>query len=271
MEQQTEYTMEQQQQENPKPEKFQRVIDLGDGSGIQRFEADTMEELVDKLAKAQEHATRKIREQARQIKTGLGLVTPDPEKPMPNFKPRQRSPEEEWKRTQELGDPSKARDAVRSIIEDELGAPLDQVRQTMTAVEMAKRIEEARQASNEWLARHKNDYYPCEENRQTIVAYLEKHKMAMTADNIEQSFQDLRDSGLLVAKPEPKPEAKTEADEGIPPRQRSSSLRPSQSAGQPKRAPTLTWADIDKMSPDVYAARLRDPSFRRAVDDLPRR
>src|SRR5690348_12024093 len=41
---------------------YQREIDLGDGSGVQVFRADSLEELVDKLAEAQRNATRKIRE-----------------------------------------------------------------------------------------------------------------------------------------------------------------------------------------------------------------
>jgi len=36
--------------------------DLKDGSGIQVFEADTQEALIDKLIEAHVHATRKIRE-----------------------------------------------------------------------------------------------------------------------------------------------------------------------------------------------------------------
>src|SRR5215472_8244458 len=93
-------------------QKFERVIDLGDGSGVQKFTADSMEELVDKLARAQEHATRKIREQARQIKTGLGLITPDPETPIPEYKPRRLSDDEVWQMTKEITDPAKARTAI---------------------------------------------------------------------------------------------------------------------------------------------------------------
>src|SRR6266705_5063177 len=46
----------------PPPSKFVREIDLKDGSGVQKFEADSWEGLVDKLATAQENATKKIRE-----------------------------------------------------------------------------------------------------------------------------------------------------------------------------------------------------------------
>jgi hypothetical protein len=56
----------------PVAKKWFREIDLGDGSGKQRFEGNTQAELVDALAQAQTHATRKIRELNKKIK----LATP---------------------------------------------------------------------------------------------------------------------------------------------------------------------------------------------------
>lgn len=53
---------------DPTPQTFKRVIDLGDGSGTQVFEADSADELADKLAEAQKHATIKIRELSKAIK-----------------------------------------------------------------------------------------------------------------------------------------------------------------------------------------------------------
>ncbi len=52
----------------PAPKRFRREVDIGDGSGKQVFEGATLDELVNNLAKAQENATRKIREQAAQLK-----------------------------------------------------------------------------------------------------------------------------------------------------------------------------------------------------------
>src|SRR5690349_14030031 len=50
------------QEDEPAETVFRRTIDLGDGSGVQVFEAPTLEELVDKLAEAQRNASKKIRE-----------------------------------------------------------------------------------------------------------------------------------------------------------------------------------------------------------------
>lgn len=260
-------------EEQQTQEKYERVIDLGDGSGVQRFVADSMEELVDALAKAQEHATRKIREQARTIKTGMGLITPDPETPVPEYKPRKLSDDEIWRMTQEIGDPAKARGAIRSFVEAELGTSLDDVRETMRTVELARRTNQMTLEANEWAQEHKADYYACDENKKLMLDYLESHKMALTKKNCDIAFNDLRDSGLLVSRPEPKKEETTNGEAAAPPRPKTSSLRPTHSSTTQAtaRTPAITWDDINKMSPSAYDERMRDPAFRKMVDALPRR
>lgn len=59
---------------------FMREIDLGDGSGKQVFKGDTAEELIDALTKAQENASRKIRELTKKEKTKPNLVVESPVK-----------------------------------------------------------------------------------------------------------------------------------------------------------------------------------------------
>lgn len=48
--------------EEPETTVYRKEIDLGEGDGIQVFEGESLEELVDKLAEAQRNATKKIRE-----------------------------------------------------------------------------------------------------------------------------------------------------------------------------------------------------------------
>jgi hypothetical protein len=52
----------------PEKKRFRREIDLEDGSGKQVFEGATLDELVENLAKAQKNATKKIREQAAELR-----------------------------------------------------------------------------------------------------------------------------------------------------------------------------------------------------------
>lgn len=62
--------------EDTKPKRFRREIDLGDGSGVQKFEGATLDELVEKLVEAQRHATRKIREQETRLKANEKPAAP---------------------------------------------------------------------------------------------------------------------------------------------------------------------------------------------------
>ena len=67
----------------PVPQKFTRDIDLKDGSGVQHFEAESWEGLVDKLATAQENATRKIRELSTRPKIEPERDVPQSRTPKP--------------------------------------------------------------------------------------------------------------------------------------------------------------------------------------------
>jgi hypothetical protein len=60
----------------PDKKRFRREIDLEDGSGKQVFEGATVDELVENLANAQKHATRKIREQAEKLKAAEKPLEP---------------------------------------------------------------------------------------------------------------------------------------------------------------------------------------------------
>jgi hypothetical protein len=54
---------------------YEKVVDLGEYSGgKQTFQGETPDELIDALAKAQRHATAKIRKQALEIKKLKALL-----------------------------------------------------------------------------------------------------------------------------------------------------------------------------------------------------
>jgi hypothetical protein len=56
------------QDDDDDEQEFTYSIDLGDGSGIQVYKGASIQEVLDKVGEAQKHATRKIREQAEQLK-----------------------------------------------------------------------------------------------------------------------------------------------------------------------------------------------------------
>jgi hypothetical protein len=178
----------------PEPEVFRREIDLGDGSGKQVFEGASWEELADKLANAQMHATRKIRE----------LSQPKKEEPVPSPATVEMTEDERWLISQEfLTDPDKAFD---KLVEKRL---LPKLQPQLEKIKAIERQEQAEVASNEFVSSHP-DYYATPKNGEKLVRYLNTWKMDATVENLEKAFQDLSESGLLEPKPAPNAENVTE-------------------------------------------------------------
>jgi len=165
---------------------YVREIDLGDGSGVQRFEADTLEGLVDKLATAQEHATRKIREQASALKK----AEPTEAAPAPMTET------ERFLLSQELMSDPEA--AFEKIYQRSVGPKLEK---KLAALDETARFVREAKASNEFVEKHP-EFYPSPANGGRMTKYLRTYNMEGTLENLEAAFRDLSESGLLEAKPE---------------------------------------------------------------------
>lgn len=170
------------------PQKFVREIDLKDGSGVQRFEADSWEGLVDKLAQAQEHATRKIREFSRTD--------------------RRREPEKQSSDWSEVKPTVlKAEDVVqyeknphelfRQMYKAEFGVTPEEARQR----ENQRRQAEAESgAQNEFVRKHQ-DYNPTPQNAQKIMNFLAKENLPVSRRNLDYAFEELRSELTPTAPP----------------------------------------------------------------------
>jgi hypothetical protein len=187
-------------QPEPEPEVFRREIDLGDGSGKQVFEGASWEELADKLANAQLHATRKIRELSH---------APKKEEPAPAPTASEMTEDERWLISQEfLTDPDKAFD---KLVERRL---LPKLQPQLEKIKAIERQEQAEVASNEFVGSHP-DYYATPKNGEKLVRYLNTWKMDATVENLEKAYQELNESGLLEAKPEVVANTDAESDTRI--------------------------------------------------------
>jgi hypothetical protein len=168
--------------ETTPPSKFVREIDLKDGSGVQKFEADSWEGLVDKLATAQENATKKIRELSAR-------------KPI--------EPEREVKPAYEIKEPSTAdmlalkegfeadpAAAFKKAFELYTGQTPEQYQQERGQYLSEKQRKEA---ENAFLAAHKKDFVNNPENAQKIGEFLTKEQLPVTKKNLEYAFQNLQD------------------------------------------------------------------------------
>jgi hypothetical protein len=164
---------------------YVREIDLQDGSGVQRFEADTLEGLVDKLASAQENATRKIREQAAELKKAA---------PAAAVAPAPMTETERFLLSQELMSDPEA--AFKKIYERSIGPTRE--KEMVELREAARFVREAK-ASNEFVEKHP-EFHPSPANGDRMTKYLRAYNLEGTLENLETAFRDLSESGLLEAK-----------------------------------------------------------------------
>lgn len=226
----------------------------------QKYYGETQDEVVAELTRAQEHATRTIREQKRQLRT---TVTPDADVPAVTFRPRSLTADERYVLTQRLGDPSQSAEAVRELIEAELGAPVEAIRNTLTVVQDNQIKAQFQREANTFVAAHP-EFKQSEKNDESMLAYLRTRNMGYTARNLEIAFEDLKDVLELKEIPSQQPATPVarprQASTGIPAR---SNVRVN---GDVKVG--LTVEELNNMSPEDYRRRLSDPKFAAAVNKL---
>lgn len=264
---------------------FRREIDLKDGSGVQVFEADTAEEFADKLAEAQLNATKKIKELTADNKDlrRRALAEPvrgedDPDGPMPEFKGRELSADEQFALGQRLQNPATAAGALREAIEAGLGASLDQVRRALRLAEEMPRQMRGRQAAEQFLLNHP-EFITNAANQKELFEYMEHpdRRMALTVQNFEKAFAACKAAGLLqlqdvnatATKGNGNGKGASPADSGdgaAPdnrPRFASTSVvtRGSGTPRGPSGPKMPTAEEIDKMSAKEHARWLRNPEF----------
>ena len=164
---------------------YQRRIDLGDGSGVQVFQAESMEELIDKLVTAQENATKKIRE----LNAAL---------PKPTSKPKERTADDEFVLSQEfMTKPSKA---FEKLFQDTVGMPIGEFKTKLERVTAFEQAQAANQAANDFVAATP-EYLANPANGQRMKNYLQTYQLPATVENMQKAFRELTASGLLEVKP----------------------------------------------------------------------
>jgi hypothetical protein len=133
-------------------------------------------DLVQQIEQAKEQADRTIHE----IKTGKRKIVGEAAVKNPDWTPAPEPTEEAEK---------KRREDFRKAAEQELGAPLDSVRQNLKKAQM---LDEYLIAQN-W-AMNNPDYYACKENAQKLAAWMKEKNYAFTAANFDLAFEELKDS-----------------------------------------------------------------------------
>lgn len=287
--------------------KFVREYQPTDRNGLaigpkQRFEADTLDELVDKIAAAHQAASAKVYETIKAAKLGDLIAKDDDEEPVYDFQPRALTADERVKLTKDLVNPETAPAALENAISAVFGAPVAVIREQLRENTVAKLSEKARVTVDRFIQDHP-EYIPSPGNQSLLIKYMQKHNMSFNKKNLESAYQDLRSADLLTVQAprpaEPKPaetpaapappvaaEPATPPAPAIPapvtqtpqnsepveplrPKQSSSGLSRADAGNQPPPAPAktqgITINDINRLTSDQYAEALREGLYEYAV------
>lgn len=187
-----------------------REIDLGDGSGVQVFEAEgesekgALEALADKVIEAQANATKKIREQEAELRD---LRARAAEKP----KPREISADDEYVIAQEMAKTPTV--AFRKMFKDLTGYEVEDFGDMKRAADAMRTAQQTNGAINTFIATHP-DYEDAGDigvkNGAVMRMKLAELGLPATSENLSKAYSHLKQSGLLVLKSE---EANSEATE----------------------------------------------------------
>ncbi len=191
------------------PKKFVKEIDLGDGSGIQRFEADSEAELIDKLVEAHTNATKEIRKLQRakpRVRPQKRERVTETERPF--AEPIQVSVQDDLDFATGLSvNPSKV---FGRLFEASTGIKLADLRATREQVgEMVSQLEE--QTNAQAFVTATPEFLPGKKNSDILLGILEDEELPVTQQNLSYAYQQAMDGALLelpaAPKPEPKPQA----------------------------------------------------------------
>lgn len=190
------------------PKKFVKAIDLGDGSGVQKFEADSEAELIDKLVEAQTNATKEIRKLQRakpRVRPQKRETVVEPARPF--AEPTVSQQDDLDFATQLSVNPSKV---FGRLFEASTGIKLDDLRATREQVgQIVSQIEE--QAGAQAFMNGVPEFLPSKANSDVLIGILEDEELPVTQQNLSYAYQQAMDGALLelpaAPKPEPKPQA----------------------------------------------------------------
>ncbi len=203
------------------------TLSLDDGGGDEVFHGKTQKELMMKVLAGKAKASAHIRKLNKKIKLGTPVDDPVPVVEQP-VQPKQLNANDIFEiKTALEADPDKAFDLR---FQKKYNMTEDQFVSLVRKLEIsARKGEEAYEeltiegVSKEFLEAHKDEYYPYAENGEAIMTWLCRNKLKRnvtksdnfgtissellrknlyTVENLEEAFEDLRDSGLLTPPPE---------------------------------------------------------------------
>jgi predicted secreted protein len=173
--------------EEVKPRKlYRRVVDIGEGVDPEVFEAESLEELVDKIAEAKKHATKKIREQEASLRKFKEAEAP---------KPRTFTEDEEYVFSQELL--AKPTQAFAKMFKEMVGMEITEFKSVAEKTRALENAQMVNQVLTNFIATHP-EYEDTKRNSDLMQLAMSGREFS--AENLEKAYQSLVAKGLLDTK-----------------------------------------------------------------------
>jgi hypothetical protein len=160
-------------------------IDLGEGAGKEIFRASNREELLELLVESKKHASKKIREQAEELRK-LKVVTEEPTV----------SADEEFVYSQELM--TNPTVAFKKLVEKSFGLPFADVKAALSASQQMTEKDRRNTVMQNFLTTHP-EYEDSVKNAKLFQKWMGNE---FTTESFEKAYLDLKESGLLEVKAE---------------------------------------------------------------------
>jgi len=233
--------------DEPKVFFAERTIDLGDGAGVQVFRGkgasreEALEEMGDKLAEAQRHATAKIRELGKQTKKAEPTVSKD---------------DDALLAAELLATPSAA---LEKVLRAKYGDP-EEIKEAIATVKATKVAQQKKGAADQFVAKHP-DFLDNDRNGKLINRWLTLHN-DFSLEGFEKAYTDLNESGLLQVKDAEaggeQEKAEAEAKRIADAAEAASSQRTKKSSGISTQRRTTTPVATEPSEEDMYALPLEE-------------
>jgi hypothetical protein len=238
---------------------------------LTHLEADTQEELIEKLKQAHINASRALHKQNQAFNSYRKLkVTPATQAPPA----QQLTVEQRTALVAGVSNPATAEDSIKKL------AGTESLEARVAAAEARAKEADIRAAQFSFMTRHKDDYFPCVANAQSMSKYLNDNNLEVTVDNLEIAFAEIGDSlaqapstaahqnnpTIAVQNPVTTPDLQ-------PRRQPSFGVQPGTGSGsRPSNKPAeMTKKDIlekKKADPAWWKAQLKDPAKLAALNAI---
>lgn len=180
------------------PRGWVATLDSNTGAGREVFKGQTKDELLRNVLAGKLNASKKINKLNRQLKLGELDTPAEPVKPA--VRTSELTADEVFEiKTQLTQNPDLA---LATWFQKKTGMSVEKLMNLAKQGEEANeklRVEaEARQFRSEYP-----EYYPTDENLETLCKYLEKEKLDWNSKNLGIAFEELTEDGLLEVAPKP--------------------------------------------------------------------